>query len=226
MRNRTIAILCLSVLLATTGLLASGGSTSKPSDRAPEIVNTPEEQAADHYNHGLTYRDKAWKLHAKLDEARDEKQREKIEKKIAKSYESAVREFASAVNKNPQMYQAFSSLGYVLRKTGQYEEALEAYNHALAINPDYTEAVEYRAEAYLGLNRVDEAKSAYMQLFQSDRAKAEELLEAMQQWVESRREDSAGLDQGQVDAFAGWVDERTELSAVTAPVSELRERSW
>ena len=225
MRIRTIALLCLSTLLTTTGLLAAGGSETPP-NRDSEVVKTPEEQAADHYNRGLTYRDKAWKLEAKLANATDAKQREKTEKKIARSYESAVEEFVSAVNLNPQMFQAFSSLGYALRKTGKYGEALVAYDRALALNPDYTEAVEYRAEAYLGLNRFEEAKQAYMQLFQADRAKADELLEAMQKWVESRRGDPAGLDAGQIDAFAAWVDERAELSAVTAPVSELRERSW
>ena len=52
-------------------------------------------------------------------------------------------------------------------------------DRALELAPDYGEAIEYRAEAYLGLDRIDDAKKAYMQLFNLDRALADELMEAM-----------------------------------------------
>ena len=64
---------------------------------------------------------------------------------------------------------------------------MAAYNQALEIQPDYAEAIEYRAEAFLGLNRLDEVKEAYMQLFREDRERADELMSAMQQWVDQRQ---------------------------------------
>ena len=73
------------------------------------------------------------------------------------------------------MFQAWGSLGYAYRVTGNYPASLEAYAKALEIQPAYTPAIEYRAEAYLGLGRLDEVKSAYMTLFNSDRKRADEL---------------------------------------------------
>ena len=64
--------------------------------------------------------------------------------------------FQAAVKKNPALFQAWGSLGYAYRKVGNYPASLEAYGKALEIEPNYTPAIEYRAEAYLALNRLDE----------------------------------------------------------------------
>ncbi len=103
---------------------------------------------------------------------------------------------------------------------------MQAYDYALSLEPSYAEAIEYRAEAYLGLNRIEEAKQAYVELFGHDRAKADELLDAMKQWVQKRREQPDGLDGAVVDGFAGWVSEREEIAGQTASVSQLKEHSW
>ena len=73
----------------------------------------------------------------------------------------------AAIANNPQLHEAYSSLGYALRKTGRFDESIEAYNRALQLNPSYSEAIEYRAEAYLALGRLDEVKAAYMELFRN-----------------------------------------------------------
>jgi superkiller protein 3 len=115
------------------------------------------------------------------------------------------------------MFEAHSDLGYCLRKQGDFEAALAAYDRALEIQPKYAEAIEYRAEAYLGLNRLDEAKQAYMTLFKGQSDQASALLEAMQHWADENGED---------EAFSAWVVERTEIAGQTKSVSQLRDADW
>ena len=150
----------------------------------------------------------------------------KLRKKIDKEYGRAVDDYEDAVGHYPRFYQAYSSLGYALRKLGQYEESLAAYNQSLEINPYYDEAIEYRGEAYLGLNRLDEAKGAYMELFQSDRVLAEQLMAAMLSWVAARRDDADGLDTAVVEQFAEWVEQRNELASYVQPINSDATGRW
>ena len=215
--SRSLYALAALALLPLS-LYAAGGS-------APPQTN-PEDEAAAAYKRGLEHRDKAWKLEEERDGATDEKQRAKLDNKIGKEYDKAIRAFQSATGSDPKMHQAYSSLGYALRKAGRFEESLAAYNQALELQPDYAEAIEYRAEAYLGLNRLDEVKEAYMQLFRDDRERADELMAAMENWVVQRREDSAGLDSASVEAFAGWVEERKKVAGSTARLDSESDRTW
>lgn len=59
--------------------------------------------------------------------------------------------FQRAVAENPSDYKAHTLLGYSLRHAGRVNEAIRAYGRALALNPSYAEAYEYRAEAYVKL---------------------------------------------------------------------------
>ena len=79
----------------------------------------------------------------------------------------------------------------------------------------YAEAVEYRAEAYLGLNRMDDARQAYLELFGADRAQADMLMATMKKWAESRRADPAGVDPAALEAFEKWLGERDGLAKQT-----------
>lgn len=198
--------------------VAAGGSSSSIPSATASIAGDPMAMAKDSYNRGLKYRDKAWEYEAKA-AAAEGTAREKFMKKAGKEFEKALRAFDSAIGDDPSLYQAHSSRGYVLRKTGNYYESLASYNRALEINPRYAEAIEYRAEAYLGLNKVAEAKDAYMELFRSDRKRADELMEAMQAWVEAREIDAAGVEGDVLAEFSGWVQERSGLADQTADSS-------
>ncbi len=214
-----------SFLLGFVALLASVLPISAASGSAvPEV--DPADQAAEAYNRGLASRDKAWDLEKEAASSPDAEQKAKLLNKAQKEYGKAMRAFRSATESDPQMYQAFSSLGYVLRKTGQFEDSLAAYNQALELEPGYTEAIEYRAEAYLGLNRLTEVKEAYMHLFREDRERADELLAAMQSWVKERQSDSSDLDSAVVDEFSAWVNERSEISDNTASLGTTAGRTW
>ncbi len=129
-----------------------------------------------------------------------------------KEFEAAVKDLQTATAHAPDNYRAHNALGYSYRKIGDYNRALESYDRALKLAPTFSDAIEYRAEAYLGLNRIEDAKSAYMQLFVADRTASNVLLKAMKTWVGKRRVEPAGVDAATVDAFAAWVAERDTLA--------------
>lgn len=206
------AFLALIALLTPLALAAS--SPSQPTSPTLEEEKTPEQLAIEHYNNGIINRDQAWKLEKKLGETAEDK-RAKLEKKVRSTFQSAIRDFREATRHNPAMFQAYGELGYALRRTGAFEEALEAYDQALALEPNYTEAIEYRAEAYLALNRIDEAKAAYEILVVKNRQHAIELLEAMQRWLQTRKADPAGLSTQQVNEMEQWIDQRASTMSDT-----------
>jgi len=227
--QRIRPILVLLVAVSLTGVAFAGGGASKmKEEKAPSqgAAVSPEQQAVQFYNIGIASRDKAWKLEKKLAAATDEKEKGKLGNKIAKSFRGAAASFERAVSKNPMMFEAHSDLGYCLRKQGDFEAALAAYDQALSIQPRYAEAIEYRAEAYLALNRLDDAKQAYMDLFKGQSDQAPSLLEAMQRWVAERSEDPMGAPAEQVEAFSTWVAERTEIAGSAKSVSQLKDADW
>lgn len=226
---RTPAYLISILLLAVAApVLAAQDGGSGGSARRPEPMKrlTPEEKAVLSYNAGINHQQKASKYEQKaLGETRD-KQFAKLQKKITNEYEDAIDDFEKALGHYPRFYQAQSSLGYALRKIGRYEDSLAAYNESLKINPYYGEAIEYRGEAYLGLNRLDEAKEAYMTLFQSERPLADQLMAAMIAWLAARRDDVDGLDTAVVEQFAEWVEQRNALASYVHPMEQKTRFRW
>jgi tetratricopeptide (TPR) repeat protein len=208
-------------LHADQGGSAGGGSMGQPMKRL-----TPEEKAVVSYNAGLKHRDKAAKYEQKAIAETNEKKFAKLKKKNTKEYNKAIDDFEKAIKYYPRFYQAHSSLGYALRKVGRYEESLAAYNESLEINSFYDQAIEYRGEAYLGLNRLDEAKEAYMDLFQNDRVLADKLIAAMIAWVAARRDDADGLDAVVIDQFAEWIDQRNTLASYIQPMGDATRDLW
>jgi tetratricopeptide (TPR) repeat protein len=190
------------------------------------VAPSAEQLAIGYYNRGLEHRDKAWALEEKAVRSRKP---DRVLGRAHAEWTRAVVAFREAAGSDPAMQQAHGSLGYAYRKLGRYEDALHAYDRALTIDPGYVEAIEYRGEAYLGLDRLDEAKEAYLDLFRRDRAQAAALLDAMQRWVEARRTGSAGRDgtpAAAVDALSTWVDERAEIAAQTEQSTTAQGRSW
>jgi tetratricopeptide (TPR) repeat protein len=204
-----IAFPLVPALLLSVLLLTALSPPARAAGTAPAPTTSPMEQSAQAFNNGLRYRDKAWELEERLADAQGDKEREKLRSKIERQYKSAAREFQKAIDGNPGMYQAWGSLGYALRKQGDYDASLEAYDRALELQPDYGEAIEYRGEAYLGLGRVEDAKQAYQQLLDNDRALSNDLLVAMKSWVETRSAAPDGIEPGVLEEFAVWVEERS-----------------
>jgi len=209
MRSRSFfPVLCLMVFAASS-VLASGSGRAAPRD--------PHDDAVMSFNDGLSSRDRAWKLEKELATTQDAAAKTKLEGKIRKAYEAAIRSQRNAVRYGPDIFQAYSELGYALRKTGDYSAALEAYDKSLSIQPGYADAIEYRAEAYLGVNRINEAREAYMALHNGgDATRAKMLADAMTKWLEQHRADPAGVAAEAIDEFATWLTQRTEISRTTA----------
>jgi tetratricopeptide (TPR) repeat protein len=207
MKRSPILILVIS-LAAGTAWASMAPSMAVPS-------KSPQDQAVSSYNDGIRLREQAWKMEKELEATTDAAKKENIRGKIQKRFEAVVRDQSNAVKANPSFYQAWGELGYAQRRLGKYPEALEAYDTALKLQPGYAEAIEYRGEAYLGLNRVNEAQEAYLTLFDGgDHERAALLGAAMKRWVEERRATPAGVPAEQIDSVAKWIEQRREISAL------------
>ena len=196
--SRRLAGAVFAVIFAGlgTGLLAI---RNKPqASDAPK--KSPEAVATEALNSGLKRLEKADQIESKNP------------KQARKEYEAALKDFQAAAEASPDNYRAHNGAGYSLRKLGNYERALASYERALVLAPTSSEAIEYRAEAYLGLNRLDAAKQSYMHLFVHDRAASNVLMKAMKAWVEKRRAQPAGVEPAAIDAFDAWVRERDTLA--------------
>ena len=199
MSLRTIAALALVAVMAAPALAA--GTTKK---KVEEPAMSAADEAKQEFNRGIAMRDEAWKLEEKLAGA-EGADRAKLEKRIARAYKQAADHQQAAVAKNPEFHEAYGSLGYALRKQGDYAAALEAYDKALSLEPTYAEALEYRGEAYLGLDRPEDAKKDYAVLVGRDRSRAAQLLHSMKAWVAAKRSD--GSADASVASLDGWVDD-------------------
>ena len=218
---RSAVLLGAAVGVAHVGILASGSSVpSAPSggggsSSMPSM--TPEERAIESYKSGDDHRVKG----KKLEEDAATKKGADVEKTLAKSkseFEKSLKDFKNAAKLNPKLAPAYNGMGYAYRKTGDYAKALEMYDQAIELaKPQiFPEAVEYRAEAYLALNRLDDARQSYLDLFAVDRKQADILLAAMKSWVSARHSDSAGVSPDALAAFEKWIGERDGIAKQTS----------
>lgn len=228
--KRVATAILLFTLAAVPSLMASSGGGMSAPPPMQQQQRSPHDQAVDYYNNAEHRIDGLAKLHdeMKAAAATDPQKATKLQGKLAKGLENAAADLERAVKNDPQLFQAWSELGFTYRKMGKFKESLEAYDKSLQIEPGYTPALEYRAEAYLGLNRIDDARKTYTDLFSVDRPRADALLIAMKSFVAARRADAAGLDAAQLDTFGKWVDQReiihNQTVALTAQTSTFR--SW
>ncbi len=213
----TLIVLAALGALPAAGADAHGsgamGGGSMPGNSGS---SRPEDLAKAAYNSGVRDIKKAQDSDADAAKAANPEKSAKALNKAHSYYQKAVQEFIEAVGQQPSMYQAWNYLGFANRHLGNYDDALSAYAKALDLNPNYPDAVEYRGEAYLGLNKIEPAKEAYMSLFRDSRKLADELMVAMRHWTESRRKDAQGVASEDIEAFAQWVDERSNVAAQTA----------
>jgi tetratricopeptide (TPR) repeat protein len=229
--SRSILILSVSTLLSAGAAWASGGgpapmggSMGGGSSSAPHM--SPAQMAASHYNDVLKQQQKADEYNKEAEGTEDAKKRAKIEANANKYYEKARDNYQGALRLDSTLFQAYGALGYVLRRLGDYDGSLASYAHALEIQPGYSPAIEYRGEAFLGLNRIEDAKAAYMSLFNNDRPRATELSNAMTKWLAARKTDPAGVDAKTIQDFETWLNQRLELAKQTAALLPPKENRW
>jgi tetratricopeptide (TPR) repeat protein len=136
--------------------------------------------------------------------------------KIGDAYGKALDQFTEALSNKGDMVEAWNGAGYVHLRLGAFNESIDDYNHTLALQPDLLEAVEHRAEAYMAVDRLEEAKAAYMNLFNHARPLADQLMAAMQQWVENHHAAAPAKRTADIDSFGKWLLEREGIAKQTA----------
>ena len=138
------------------------------------------------------------------------------------AYAKAREKFSAATRADPKLAQAWNGLGYSSRKLGDYKAALAAYDKAIELRMGYPEATEYRGEAYLALNRTEDAKQAYLDLFAVNRELAGKLLESMKKWAATK-----GKNKDDVEDLNDFIKERTQIAAQTASLTrEAATQGW
>jgi tetratricopeptide (TPR) repeat protein len=123
---------------------------------------------------------------------------------VRTNFTRAREKFRIAVGSDPNMKEGWNMLGYTSRKLGDYEESLMAYDKALALAPDYPEAIEYRAELFLLTGRLAEVKEAYASLLKSSPSYAGTLKTSAQDWLKSKKT-APNVTDAQRTEFAAWV---------------------
>lgn len=222
-----LRVLSACVLLAAVPAAWSngGGSMSMPDIRAPR-EESPEDKAKTEYNKGIRDVKKADKAQASSAQLTDAGKKERAVHEAQEYYSSALAKFQEAVQDDPRMHEAWNYVGYTSRKLGHYDAALAAYEKALTLKPGYPDALEYRGEAFLGLNRVSDAQQAYLDLFAGNRALADKLLTAMRSWLDAQRA-SATADANAVSELDKWIQERSAIAGQTASLTrEGTAASW
>ena len=221
-----LSTLVLLALAAPAAWANGGGSMSMPS--VPEMPRelTPQQKAREAFNDGVHEVKKADKAQAAAAAASDAGKKDKATQEAHERYAAALARFQQATQLDGTLHEAWNYFGYSQRKLGHYDEALAAYDKALTLKPGYADALEYRGEAYLGLNRIPDAQQAYLDLYAGNRTLAGKLLLAMKSWVTDQRAGAAG-NGANLDEFDKWIQERSQIAHQTAALTRAgTAASW
>lgn len=199
-RNILFPALALLVLApAAHAIPDADGNLVSP---AADISEDAAMQARLTYNIGYELVQKTLELELAGTKLKGEAARENQEA-VRSGYGKARENFRTATAAQPNAKEAWNLLGFTSRKLGDYEASLAAYEKALALAPDYPEAIEYRAELYLVTGRFAQAKDSYAVLLKSSPSYAGVLKTSMKDFLKSGKETSAAP--ADRDAFAAWV---------------------
>jgi tetratricopeptide (TPR) repeat protein len=149
-----IVIFILSLLTASS-LFAIGSKEKTPEQTASDNTR----KATNAYNDGVRKIDHAKEIGIKGDSAYAYNYRATSDAKARREYEKAVQDFTKAIELNPEMKEAHNNLGYCYRKLGKLTESLAAYDKAIALDSNFAQAREYRAETLLALGQLSKAEA-------------------------------------------------------------------
>ena len=193
------------------------GSYRPPTPPSSSKPALSEVQAIEAYNLGYAAIQRADHATALAEATSDANEKRQSQRTAQDEYEQARRHFEEAVRLDAYLHEGFTYLGYANRKLGRHSQALEAYGHALKLNPDYSYAIEYQGQAYLGLNRIDEARFNYLRLYALNKGQAKKLLQAMQSWLDAHKDaPPAGVD---MQSFGAWVKQRSDVTRNDPPAA-------
>lgn len=193
----------------TAGVRAAGAAS------VPELVRVL-------YDGGCKHSADADAAAARATATRDPQARAALEAQAHTGWERAASAFDMVLESQPRLHQAWNQLGYARRRLGQLPAALQAYGMALRLQPGYPPAVEYKAEADLALGHYREVKRAYMDLFRTERALADQLMVAML----AHTGDLVAAGDPEAVGFPEWVEARRKLAAQTADHPQGSGEGW
>jgi tetratricopeptide (TPR) repeat protein len=195
-----------------------GGVSGPPDEAMPftPSAEKPDKAATKAYAAGLKTMNKAHDLEDLIAKTTDPEKKAKAEGKLEDTYGVALDQFTEVLRNRSDMYDAWNQVGYVHLRLGAYRESIDDYDHALKLKPDLTNAIANRALACLMVDRLDDAKSAYMDLFYHERPLANELMVHMQDWVQRHRAAADGVRPADLDSFDKWVTERSGIAKTAA----------
>jgi tetratricopeptide (TPR) repeat protein len=198
-----------------------GGAMSQPNDEMPSTPSTekPDAAAKKAFNAGVKSLNKAREYEEVASKATNPDKKGAALDKVSDAYGRALDQFTEALRNKGDMFEAWNNVGYIHLRLGAFGESIDDYNHTLALKPELLEAVEHRAEAYMAADRLDDAKSAYMNLFNHARPLADQLMATMQTWLESHRAAANGMRAADIDSFGKWLQEREGIAKQTASAS-------
>jgi tetratricopeptide (TPR) repeat protein len=199
-----------------TGGGGRGGSSQQQEIPSAPAEVKPDKAAAKAYAAGTKSMLKAHELEDAVAKATDPDKKAKAMSKLEDTYGKALDQFTEVLRNKGDMFDAWAQIGYLHLRFGAYRESVDDYNHALALKPDLLEAIEYRGEAYLGIDHLEEAKAAYMDLFFHARPLADHLMIGMQVWLQQHRTAANGMRAQDIDAFDKWLQERDGIAKTTA----------
>lgn len=204
MQRISCALGVLSLAFAPLALAVpdENGALVDPNAAAESIASDAEMTARLNYNVGFEDFEKATRLELQVGTKKGAELRA-LEAEVRKGFSSARERFRAALEADPNMKEAWNMVGYTSRRLGDYEESLIAYDRALALAPDYPEAIEYRAELFVLTGRFDEVKDAYASLQKSSPSYAETLKNAILDWSKDRN--APGAKAPGRDAFVAWA---------------------
>jgi tetratricopeptide (TPR) repeat protein len=197
-----------------------GAGMHQPGDDMPNrpAVDKPDAAAKKAFNAGVKSLNRAREYEEVAAKATNPDKKAGAMDKVSDAYSRALDQFTEALSNQGDMVDAWNYVGYVHLRLGAYSESIDDYNHTLALKPDLLEAVEHRAEAYLAVDRLDEAKAAYMNLFNHARPLADRLMVSMQKWLESHRVAANGMRASDIDSFDKWIQEQDGIAKATASI--------
>lgn len=204
-KTRLAAFALLLAALAAPAFAVLDANGQLSATPAPDLSGDAVMTARINYNLGFE----------RLEKAKAEEQTGATRSAMT-GFKEARERFETTVKADPKAREAWNLIGYTSRRLSEYERSLAAYEKALAIEPNYPEAIEYRAEAYLALKRLDDVKAAYKELDVMSPPHAEVLLESMRGWVATHRRKPDGVSAAELDSFASWLDEKASAPKSTA----------
>ena len=215
---RYLGLMCFLLALPTlSGAAGTGGGSGSLNSLPPEQALTAEERAQAILFKGIKQRDRGLRYEAKAARTNSERRRERALQRAANAFAKALELQKEAFALNPRDPRIANELGYAYRKTGDFRKAIGAYNFALDLDPNFHRATEYRAQAFLALGLYYMTKKAYLTLFQHERALADELMAAIEQWA---LENSTDRSEQEI-AFLAWASERKKIALQATELSIL-----